>query len=86
MAAVATMRGLNGIAIRTKSIPGAVEKNKGRASCQYPVRPWNSFVPTRKTVADHTNAAKSVKIKLAIVPEIAWVGDRLLSWSPLKML
>ena len=32
--AVVTTMGENGIAIRMKRMPGAVEKNKGRASCQ----------------------------------------------------
>lgn len=34
MTAAVTMTGENGIAIRMKRMPGAVEKNKGRASCQ----------------------------------------------------
>ncbi len=86
MIVVVMIIGLTGIAIRMKNIPGAAEKNSGRASSQKPVFPWNSFVPTRKTVADQMKAAKSVKIMLAMVPDISWLGDRLLVWSPLKML
>ena len=37
--AVTIITGRNGIAISMKSAPGAVEKNSGRASCQYPVLP-----------------------------------------------
>lgn len=68
--AVVTMMGLKGIAIRMKKAPGAVEKKRGRANCQYPVLPWKSFVPTINSVADQMKTAKSVKIRLAIVPEI----------------
>ena len=83
---VAMIIGLTGIAMRMKSIPGVAEKNSGRASSQKPVFPWNSFVPTRKTVAAQMKAAKSVKIMLAMVPDISWLGDRLFVWSPVKTL
>ena len=86
MIVVAMIIGLTGIAIRMKSIPGVAEKNSGLASSQKPVFPWNSFVPTRKTVADQMKAAKSVKIMLAMVPDISWLGDKLFVWSPVKML
>src|SRR5437667_8223340 len=86
MIVVAMIIGLTGIAMRMKSIPGVAEKNSGRASSQKPVFPWNSFVPTRKTVADQMKAAKSVKIMLAMVPDISWLGDRLFVWSPVKTL
>lgn len=84
--AAAIMMGLKGMAIRMKSAPGAVEKNRGRASCQYPVLPWKSLVPTRNSVADHTKTEKSVMIKLNIVPEIVWSGERLCAESPVNML
>lgn len=74
--AATTITGCTGIAIKTKRNPGAVEKKSGLASCQKPVLPWNSLVPTRKSVAAQTKAAKSVKIMLAIVPEISWLADR----------
>ena len=86
MIVVAMIIGLTGIAIRTKSTPGAAEKKSGRASSQKPVFPWNSFVPTRNTVADQMKAAKSVKIMLAMVPDISWLSDRLFVWRPVKML
>jgi hypothetical protein len=38
--------------------------------------PWKSFVPTRKTVADHTNTAKSVTIMLAKVCEMTKLSDK----------